>query len=163
MGPSVAQACCLKAASAFPPTDRQPPQQNLRHLGEGLVFSSFFTLERGAGCPCLHWSSIRGSVRLQTRAWYYVNMQVGDLSEIPWWPGPWDLGGGDPPVVGAGILVESSFVYVIVGFTQTRRNKRFLSEIKMAAGCEGTKKKSGGLQEARWRRVSIRKGSQPSL
>lgn len=48
-----------------------------------------------------------------------MNVLAGPLSEIPWWPGPWDLGGGDPLLVWAGILAESSFLYGIVGFTQT--------------------------------------------
>lgn len=49
-------------------------------------------------------------------------MLEGDWSEIPWWPDRWDLGGGDPLIACAGMLVESSFVYGIVGFTQVCRN-----------------------------------------
>lgn len=25
--------------------------------------------------------------------WYYINVLIGDLIEIPWWPGPWVWGG----------------------------------------------------------------------
>lgn len=53
--------------------------------------------------------------KLQTTAWYYTNVLIGNLSGIPWWPGPWDLGGGDSLMVWAGIPVESSFVCGIVG------------------------------------------------
>ena len=42
----------------------------------------------------------------------------------------------------AGILVESSFVYGIVRFTQTSRNVSCL-QIKMVAGSARTKEKSG--------------------
>ena len=47
-------------------------------------------------------------------------MLTGDLSEMPWWSGPWDLGGGDPLVPRAGILVEPSFIYEIVAFWETQ-------------------------------------------
>ena len=65
-------------------------------------------------------------MQLYTRAWYYINGLIGDLSETPWWPDPWDLVGGDPLMVWAGILVELSFIYGIVGFIQTRRNIFYL-------------------------------------
>lgn len=45
-------------------------------------------------------------------------------------------------MVWAGILVEPPFGYGIVGFTQTHRNM-FCLQIKMAAGCTGTKEKEG--------------------
>lgn len=45
---------------------------------------------------------------LQTRACYDSNVLIGDLSEIPGWPGQWDIGGEASPMVWARIPVESS-------------------------------------------------------
>ena len=69
--------------------------------------------------------------------------------------------GGDPPMVWAGILVEPSFLYGVVGFMQTQRNV-FCSQMKMAAGFAGLQGKEIGLKEARWLRVSQHQERVPS-
>lgn len=61
-------------------------------------------------------------MQLETRAWYYINVLIGDLIETPWCPGP-----RDPPMVRAGIFAESSSF--ICGMLDSRRDT-FNKEIK---------------------------------
>lgn len=33
-------------------------------------------------------------MQLYLGVWHYINVLIGNLSEIRWWSGPWDLGRG---------------------------------------------------------------------